>query len=93
MPLMTALETWLTPASAPSAPLWTLDGLRGADPVLGFALVMLVAVVLAELLHRRLHLPRMLGHMITGALASPLGLRLLERTDLDPWKAIIDLAI
>ena len=93
MPLMTALETWSAPAAGSGAPLWTLDGLRGADPVLGFALVMLAAVVLAELLHRKLHLPRMFGHMITGALASPLALRLLDRTDLDPWKPIIDLAI
>jgi Kef-type K+ transport system membrane component KefB len=93
MPFMTALDNWFTPASTSSAPLWTLDGLRGADPVLGFALVMLVAVVLAELLHRKLRLPRMLGHMITGALASPLALRLLDRTDLDPWKPLIDLAI
>lgn len=93
MPLLTALETWSAPAAGSGAPLWTLDGLRGADPVLGFALVMLAAVVLAELLHRRLRLPRMFGHMITGALASPLALRLLDRTDLDPWKPIIDLAI
>jgi NhaP-type Na+/H+ or K+/H+ antiporter len=31
--------------------------------------------------------------MLTGALASPLALRLLERTDLDPVKPLIDLAI
>lgn len=90
---MTALDTWLATAPGSAAPLWTLEGLRGADPVLGFALVMLAAVALAELLHRKLRAPRMLGHMITGALASPLALRLLERTDLDPWKPIIDLAI
>ena len=74
-------------------PLWTLDDLRGADPVLGFAIVLLLAVVLGEALHRRLHLPRLLGHMVTGALASPLAFRLLERTELDPWKPLIDLAI
>ncbi len=93
MPFMTQLDTWLAPTTSSAAPLWTLDGLRGADPVLGFALVMLVAVVLAELLQRRLRLPRMFGYMVTGALASPLALRLLDRTDLDPWKPIIDLAI
>ncbi len=87
------LDNWLAPAPGASAPLWTLDGLRGADPVLGFALVMLMALVLAELLHRKLRLPRMFGHMVTGALASPLALRLLDRTDLDPWKPLIDLAI
>lgn len=90
---MTTMQSWLAPAPGSAAPLWTLEGLRGADPVLGFALVMLVAVVLAELLHRKLRAPRMLGHMITGALASPLALRLLDRTDLDPWKPVIDLAI
>ncbi len=90
---MTPLDNWLTPGAGAAAPLWTLEGLRGADPVLGFALVMLVAVVLAEQLHRRLRLPRLWGYMITGALASPLGLRIFERTDLDPWKPIIDLAI
>jgi len=90
---MNALDTWLAPTSGSTPPLWTLEGLRGADPVLGFALVMLVAVALAELLHRKLRAPRMLGHMITGALASPLALRLLDRTDLDPWKPLIDLAI
>lgn len=93
MPFTAAIDTWLAPASAPSSALWTLDGLRGADPVLGFAIVLLLAVVIGEALHRRLHLPRMLGHMITGALASPLAFRLLERTDLDPWKPLIDLAI
>jgi len=72
---------------------WSLDVLRGADPVLGFAVVLLLAVVLGEVLHRRLNLPRMVGHMVTGALASPLAFRLLERTDLDPWKPLIDLAI
>jgi hypothetical protein len=68
MARMTELHNWLAPSEGSAAPLWTLDGLRGADPVLGFALVMLVAVALAELLHRRLNLPRMVGHMITGAL-------------------------
>lgn len=91
--LIAAIDTWLTPASAPSAVPWSLDGLRSVDPVLGFAIVLLMAVVLGEALHRRLRLPRMLGHMITGALASPLAFRLLERTDLDPWKPLIDLAI
>jgi len=88
-----AVDTWPTPASAPSAVPWSLDVLRDTDPVLGFAIVLLVAVVLGEALHRRLRLPRMVGHMVTGALASPLAFRLLERTDLDPWKPLIDLAI
>ena len=47
-------------ASAPRrivapAPLWTLDGLRAADLVLGLALLMLVAILLAEALHRTAH--------------------------------------
>jgi Kef-type K+ transport system membrane component KefB len=81
------------PASAASAPLWTLDGLRAADPVLGLALLMLVAVLLAEVLHRTWRLPRICGHMITGAMAGPVMLRLFEGLDLDPWKPLIDLAI
>ena len=88
-----ASEAAASAASVPAAALWTLDGLRGADPVLGFAIVLLLALVVGEAVYRRLHLPRMLGHMITGALASPLAFRLLERTDLDPWKPLIDLAI
>jgi len=81
------------PASAASAPLWTLDGLRAADPVLGLALLMLVAVLLAEALHRTWRIPRICGHMLTGAAAGPVMLRLFEGLDLDPWKPLIDLAI
>jgi Kef-type K+ transport system membrane component KefB len=76
-----------------TAPLWTLEGLRAADPVLGLALLMLAAVLIAELLHRHARLPRPCGHMLAGALASPLLLRLIDRADLDPWKPLIDLAI
>lgn len=76
-----------------STPLWSLEGLRAADPVLGLALLMVVAVVLADLLHRALHLPRPCGHLLVGALASPLVLRVLERSELDSWKPLIDLAI
>lgn len=86
------------PASAASgaasaAPLWTLEGWRAADPVLGLAVLMLIALLLAEALHRTWRLPRVVGQMLTGALASPLVLRLLDRVDLDPWKPLIDLAI
>lgn len=76
-----------------SAPLWTLDGLRAADPVLGIAVLMLIAILLAETLHRTWRVPRICGHMLTGAIASPLMLRLLDRFELDPWKPVIDLAI
>jgi Kef-type K+ transport system membrane component KefB len=79
--------------SSDGVPLWTLAGLRGADPVLGLALLMVLAVVLADLLHRYVRLPRPSGHMLVGALASPLVLRLLERSELDAWKPLIDLAI
>jgi Kef-type K+ transport system membrane component KefB len=88
---MTALPLFSSPAA--SAPLWTLEGLRSADPVLGLALLMLIAVVLAEALHRRTQLPRPCGQMLVGALASPLVFRLLERSELDAWKPLIDLAI
>jgi len=87
---MTGLSPFATSASAP---LWTLEGLRGANPVLGLALLMVLAVVLADLLHRFARLPRACGHMLVGALASPLVLRLLEHSELDAWKPLIDLAI
>ena len=80
-------------AASSSAPLWTLEGLRAADPVLGLAVLMLAAVLLAEALHRTWRLPRSCGHMLMGAIASPLLLRLLDRSDLDMWKPLIDLAI
>ena len=79
--------------SLASAPLWTLEGLRGADPVLGIALLVIVAVVTGEAVRRWTRLPRACGHMLIGVVASPLALRLLERTDLDPWKPLLDLAV
>jgi Kef-type K+ transport system membrane component KefB len=85
-----ALPSFLT--NDAGAPLWTLDGLRSADPLLGMALLMAIAVVLAEALHRLVRLPRTCGYMLVGALASPLVLRLLERSELDAWKPLIDLA-
>jgi Kef-type K+ transport system membrane component KefB len=93
MPTPSLAAAVASPQAAASAPLWTLDGLRAADPVLGLALLMLVAVIVAEALHRTWRLPRICGHMLTGAIASPLMLRLLDRFDLDPWKPLIDLAI
>jgi Kef-type K+ transport system membrane component KefB len=80
-----------TPAA--SASLLTLDGLRAADPLLGLALLLLAAVLLAEALHRAWHLPRPCGHMLMGAIAGPMLLRLLDRADLDPWKPLVDLAV
>jgi Kef-type K+ transport system membrane component KefB len=74
-------------------PLWTLEGLRSADPLLGLALVMLVGVAVADALHRWMHLPRAAGTMLVGALASPFALHLIGRTELDPWKPLLDLAI
>ncbi|MCC7457831.1 MAG: cation:proton antiporter [Nitrospira sp.] len=70
-----------------------LASLRGSDPVLGLAVVVLAALVLAGALHRRLRLPRLLGYLLVGAIASPALLGLIERTDLDPWKPLIDLAV
>jgi Kef-type K+ transport system membrane component KefB len=87
-------ETGLNPfTSSTGAPLWTLEGLRSADPVLGLALLVVAAVVLADWLHRHARLPRTCGYMLVGALASPLVLSLLERKELDAWKPLIDLAI
>ena len=70
-----------------------MSGLGGADPVLGLAVVVLAALVLASALHRRLGLPRLLGYLLVGTIASPAVLGLLQRTDIDPWKPLIDLAI
>lgn len=79
-----------TPASAA---LWTLDALRGADPLLGLALIVIVAVIAGDAVQRWTRLPRSCGHMLVGAIASPLALRLIDRTDLDPWKPLLDLAV
>ena len=80
-------------AIAAAASLRALEGLRSIDPVLGLALLMLVAIVVTEALHRAWRLPRTCGQMLTGAIAGPVLLRLLDRNDLDPWKPLIDLAV
>jgi Kef-type K+ transport system membrane component KefB len=82
-----------TPRILPQLPSLTWPDLHQLDPVLGLAAVMLLAVVAASGLHRLLRLPRLAGYMLVGALASPLALGLLQPTDLDGWKPIIDLAI
>ena len=83
----------LVPPAVAATPVWSLDALRGAEPALALAIVMLLAVVVADLLQRFIRLPRACGWMLVGALASPLALQLIERTSLDPWKPLIDLAI
>jgi Kef-type K+ transport system membrane component KefB len=82
-----------TDLTTTSAPLWTLEGLRGADPVLGIAVLIIVAVVVGEAVRRWTRLPASCGQMLVGVIASPLALRLIERTELDPWKPLLDLAI
>lgn len=81
------------PGVPASAALWTLDALRGADPLLGLALIVIVAVMAGDAVRRYTRLPRSCGHMLVGAIASPLALRLIERTDLDAWKPLLDLAV
>jgi Kef-type K+ transport system membrane component KefB len=54
---------------------------------------MLVAVPVADALARAVRVPRLCSYMLIGALAGPSALQLLERTELDPWKPLIDLAI
>ncbi len=54
---------------------------------------MLLGVLVAEALHRFARLPRVMGMMLVGALASPFALRLIESAELDPWKPLLDLAI
>jgi len=70
-----------------------MAGLRGADPVLGLALVVLVALIVANALHRHLQLPRLFGYLLIGAVASSAALDLIKRADLDPWKPLIDLGV
>jgi Kef-type K+ transport system membrane component KefB len=82
----------MSPSAAPVS-LFSLEGLRLADPLLALAAMILLAVVFAEALNRAWKLPRACGHMLVGALAGPLMLRLLEPTELDPWKPMFDLAI
>lgn len=73
--------------------LWTLDGWRHADPVMGVALLMLLALFAGEAVHRLTRLPRAIGPMLVGALASPAALRLVDMQDLEPWKPLLDLAV
>lgn len=72
---------------------WTLDGWRHADPVTGVALLMLLALFAGEAVHRLTRLPRAIGPMLVGALASPSALRLVDIQDLEPWKPLLDLAV
>lgn len=87
------MTTTGTSSILPQAPSFTWPDLHQLDPVLGLAAVMLIAVVAVSAMHRLLHLPRLAGYMLVGALVSPLGLGLLKPDDLDGWKPIIDLAI
>jgi Kef-type K+ transport system membrane component KefB len=57
------------------------------------ALLIILALVVGEGVRRWLRLPRVLGPMLVGALASPAGLNLFSGTDLDPWKPLLDLAM
>lgn len=79
--------------AASSSGLWTLEGWRNADPVMGMALLMIVALVASEAVSRWLKLPRTIGPILVGVLASPIALRLLDRMELDAWKPLLDLAI
>lgn len=73
--------------------LWPIEALRGADPIMGLAVLMIVALLAGEAVHRVTRLPRALGAMLVGALASPLALSLMVRTELDSWKPLLDLAV
>jgi Kef-type K+ transport system membrane component KefB len=80
-------------AVAGEAPLWALDNLRAADPMIGIVILVIVAVIAGEAFHRWMRLPRIVGQMLVGVLASPTALRLFEPIDLDPWKPLLDLAV
>jgi Kef-type K+ transport system membrane component KefB len=79
------------PVLAPA--LWTLDRWRHADPAMGLALLMLLALFAGEAVHRLTRLPRAIGPMLVGALASPAALRLVDLDDIEPWKPLLDLAV
>ncbi|MBL0091621.1 MAG: hypothetical protein IPP50_04435 [Piscinibacter sp.] len=73
------------PSPTPRAPLRTLDGLRAADPVLGLALLMLVALLLAELPSTApWRILRICGLMLTGDATPVMMLRLFDGLELDP---------
>lgn len=72
---------------------WSLAGLRGADPLLAIALAMIVAVVTAAALRRWAGLPRPAGAMLVGALAGPAAFGLIEPTQFDAWKPLLELAV
>jgi Kef-type K+ transport system membrane component KefB len=76
-------------ASSVAEGLWSLL----TDPVLGLAVLALAAVTTANVLRRLWGVPRAMGWMLVGALASPMLADLLQREDLDPWKPLIDLAV
>jgi len=82
-----------SPLASSSAPLWTLEGLRGADPVLGVALLMILAVVVGEAVRRGSRLPRACGYMLVGVIAGPVAFQLIDPLDLEPWKPLLDLAV
>ena len=100
---VSALTASWTSEGAASAPAWAslgsdlarwpIEALRRADPIMGLAILMIVALLAGEAMHRMTRLPRALGAMLVGAAASPLALSLVVRTDLDPWKPLLDLAI
>ncbi len=91
--LATAFTSTASDPSTSSAPLWTLDGWRNADPVMGIALLMLIALLAGEAVHRWTRLPRAIGPMLVGALASPLAFHLVDVGELNPWKPLLDLAV
>lgn len=82
-----------TPNLMPQLPAFAWPDPSRIDPVLGVALVTLLAVVAAGVLQHRLRLPRPVGYMLVGALAGPLGFDLIDRGNLGGWKPLVDLAI
>jgi len=88
-------DTWLpSPTVTPGSPMpWPFDALHAIDPVLGFAVMMLIAVLAGEAVQRLAHLPRACGHLLVGALASPLASYAMQDGGLVTWKPLIDLAI
>jgi Kef-type K+ transport system membrane component KefB len=81
------------PRPAVSLPIPWLRGLGDADPIVVIALLMVVAVLAADLVERRLRLPRAVGPLLVGALAGHASLGWIGSADLLPWKPLIDLGV
>lgn len=89
------MNSVLDPSLAASAPATAgpLQILQSLDPVLGLSLLVVLALVAGEAAVRWLRLPRLMGPILVGTLASPAFLGLFTPAELQGWKPLLDLAI